>query len=107
MSRALPQPESYPIAFLRAIEAGAGVIAAGDMPWAPVSSARKFRHLLALLRKIPGHRLYPNAKARWSVRPTALGLEVRLSGGTDKLPSLHVPLIESALQRAVNRGKPE
>ena len=98
MAKPFPRPESYPPAFLRAVEAGAGVFPAGDIPWAPISAAKRFRQMLALLRKHPAHPAYPNSKARWSVKPTRLGLEVHISGGTTKLPSLHIPLIEAALR---------
>lgn len=89
---------AYPAAFFRALEAGAGVIYAEDLPWAPISAAKRFRLLIRALRLDPLHPLHASAKARWSVIPTQSGLEIkRRTKG--ELPSLGAVLVESALSR--------
>ena len=107
-NRKAASPEAYPSAFLRAVEAGSGVMFAGDLPWTPVSSAKRFRLLLALLKDSPGHPLSGRAKARWSVRATPQGLEVQSTArGTPMLRAeLGVALIEAALASGGNPGKP-
>lgn len=76
-NRTLATPEAYPAAFLRAVEDGGAVLLAGDLPWTPTSSAKRFRLLLALLRTLPNHPLYRSAQARWHVEFPPRGLIVR------------------------------
>lgn len=88
----------YPAAFHAALASGEGVMFAADLPWTPVSAAKRFRLFIKAVRLQPNHPHHASAKARWSVLPTAAGLEVkrRVKG---ELPSLGPALIAAALSR--------
>lgn len=105
-NRKLAQPEGYPPVFLQAIEAGAGVIYAADLPWAPISAVKRFRLCLALLRSLPGHPLHWNAKRRWSVRLSPGGFEVLMTDRGREIPRAHGAIVAAALARESNEGKP-
>lgn len=92
------QAASYPAGFITAIQNGGAVFYAGDLPWTPIMSAKRFRQLLALLRKDPGHPAHVNAKHRWRVEATsrALVTSMKQSGVPAAYP--HAILVEAALE---------
>lgn len=95
----LATPEAYPVAFLSAIRDGAGVIYAADLPWSPISSAKRFRICLALIRRLPGHPLYDQARRRWAVQTSATALVVSVVQSAKGEQSLTAHLIGRALGR--------
>lgn len=95
--------DAYPQAFHAAIASGGAVLYAADLPWTPLTAAKRFRQLLALLRKQPGHRLYPQAKCRWRVEPSPRALVVTLQRPDQRPARLGVALIAAATARATNR----
>ncbi len=96
-NRTLATPESYPSAFLTAIEYGAGIIYAHDLPWTPGSSMKRFHRCVYLIRGLPNHWLHSNAMHRWSVRATPAALEITMVGKQEMAPSVARVLIERAL----------
>lgn len=74
------QPGDYPVGFHAAVANGAGLFYIRDLPWSTLHSAKRFRQLLALIRKAgPAHPLYQNASHRWTVRPEGNALTVSLN----------------------------
>ena len=90
--------DAYPMAFHSAVQSGGAVLYAGDLPWTPGSSARRFRQFLADLRKAgPHHPLYGMAKKRWRVQPFYSALAVTVSNySKGETPSLSAALIDAA-----------
>lgn len=98
MTSNFPFPlDAYPQAFHAAIASGGAVLYAADLPWTPITSAKRFRQLLALLRKQPHHPLHPNSKARWRVEPSPRALVVTLQKPEQRATRLGVALIDSAM----------
>lgn len=100
-NRPLPSPEAYPSAFLAAIRSGGGVIYSEDLPWAPISAAKRFRLLLALIKGMAYHPLQVQARQRWSVKATSRALEVSTGKGMGRLAGDGPALIDAALARAI------
>lgn len=96
-NRKMAQPESYPGAFLTAVRAGAGVMLAEDLPWTTISSAKRFRLLLALLKSKPGHELHQQAMKRWSVSAESRALVVSAADSAELAPRMGAAIIERAL----------
>ena len=90
-------PEAYPPAFLTAIEYGAGIIYAHDLPWTVGSSMKRFRLLVSLLRKRPDHYLHANALRRWNVVAGKAALEITMCDEGKLPPSVSSALIARAL----------
>ncbi len=105
-NRPLSSPEAYPSAFLAAIRSGGGVIYAENLPWAPISAAKRFRLLLALIKGMAYHPLQPQARLRWSVKATSRALEVSTGKGMERLAGDAPGLIDAALARAVPSPTP-
>ena len=99
MSNAIKaSPEAYPKLFLAAINNGSAVMAAEDLPWTVISSAKHFRLCLKLIRATRGHPLRPMALPRWRVEITPSALIVsqyNVSKGIHA--SMNSAIIESAL----------
>lgn len=89
---------TYPAAFYTALASGEAVMFTDDLPWTPLSAAKRFRLFIKAIRAQPAHPLHASAKARWSVLPTRAGLEVKRRT-VGELPALGAVLIESALSR--------
>lgn len=102
-NRALVSPEAYPSSFLEAIEQGRAILLSENLLWTPISAAKRFRILLALLRRPEWshHRLAPYAKGRWRVVPSARAVEIVRAQATDAPSRLAPALIESALRRTL------
>lgn len=97
-NRALASPEAYPAAFIEAIRAGSGIMYARDLPWQPISAAKRFRLCLKVCRQYEGHPLQERAKHRWRVEVTSQALIVSIHNThKDEVASLTPSLIESAL----------
>ena len=101
-NRPAATPEAYPAAFSSALRNGAGVFYAADIPWTPISTAKRFRLFLSLVRKRPTHPFYENAIKRWSVRPSGLALTVCIPNEGHELVSVAGPLIDAALSIGEN-----
>lgn len=96
-NRKMAFPEAYPAAFIATLKNGAGILYAEDLPWQPISAAKRFRLFLSVVRETPRHPLYPNAIKRWSVRPTNRALECFITDAGKEIVSLAGPLIDRAL----------
>lgn len=96
-NRKMAQPESYPAAFLAAVRSGAGVILTEDLPWTTISSAKRFRLLLALLKEKKSHPLHLQAMKRWSVQAESRALIVSAADSAELVPRLSAAIIERAL----------
>jgi hypothetical protein len=102
-NRPLPSPESYPASFLEAIRNGSGILYAADLPWAPLSAAKRFRLCLKVCRAYTGHRLQAQASMRWRVEVTPQALVVAIHNThKGQVASLTPALIESALNSREN-----
>lgn len=100
-NRTLASPEAYPAAFLDAIRSGSGIMYARDLPWMPVSAAKRFRLCLKVCRQYPGHPLQAQAKHRWRVEVTPAALVVTIHNThKGETASITPALIDSALSRA-------
>jgi hypothetical protein len=97
-NRPFAQVSAYPAGFLAAIQNGGGVFYAADLPWTPTTSAKRFRQLLALLRKQPGHPACANAGHRWRVEVTAKALVTSMNQRGVPAAYPHGLLIEAALE---------
>lgn len=96
-NRTLPAAD-YPHAFHSALAAGGAVLYAADLPWTPISAAKRFRLFLALIRRSPGHPLREQARKRWRVQPGPEALVLGVSNyHKGETPSLTEALIERAL----------
>jgi hypothetical protein len=98
-NRTEASPEAYPAAFQAALRNGGAVLYARDLPWSPLSTAKRFRLYLALLRA-PAYRNHPLhgvACGRWSTRIVGDGLVI--SG--PKLPD--GPDVGAIIQRALGQ----
>lgn len=97
-NRRLGAPEAYPAAYLSSIRNGSGIMLAEDIPWAPISAAKRFRLCLSLLRARREHPLHAQAARRWSVKVTPFALEVWVADSkTDLPPTVGGALIAKAL----------
>lgn len=101
-NKTMASPEAYPSAFLSIIRDGAGILYVEDLPWTTISAAKRFRLLLALLKKSPHHPLHRNAMQRWSVRYSSKALECTATIGKGTMESLTGALIDRALKIGVN-----
>lgn len=96
-NRVAASPEAYPAAFLSAIEHGAGLIYAHDLPWSTTSARKRFYACLSLLRNRPAHWLHDNASKRWSAKANEAALELTMHGADGLPTSVAGPLIDRAL----------
>lgn len=108
-NKTMPTPEAYPAGFHLTTRNGGGVLYADDLPWTTLSTAKRFRLFLALLRRLPEHPLHKQAKRRWRVEVKAHALVISVAP-VAAVPALVGPaLIESALARAAaddeNKGE--
>lgn len=92
----LATPEAYPAAFLSIVENGSGVIYAEDSPWTPKSTTKRFRLFIALLRRLPQHRLYAQACLTWRVVTTSKACNFRAAGV--KVPSASGVIVAAGLR---------
>jgi hypothetical protein len=98
-NRTAASPEAYPAAFLAAVRSGSSVLYADDLPWSILSSAKRFRLLLALLRSLPDHPLHTQAKRRWKVEPSPQALVISVYNfSRGEVPSPIPMLIARALR---------
>ena len=103
-NRKMASPEAYPAIFHEIARNGSGIIFAVDVPWTTISTVKRFRLFLALIKTKPDHPLYKQACRRWSVMRNVASVHCNVFEPA-KRASFAPALIASALG-ADNRGKP-
>lgn len=104
-NRTMASPEAYPAIFHEVCRNGSGIIFLSDVPWTGISTAKRFRLFLALLKSQPAHPLHAQANRRWSVLRNSASVHCNVIGRIGDSPSLARLLIDAALSMG-NRGKP-
>lgn len=73
-------PDQYPAAFHTALREGQVEMPLSDLPWAPTSTALRFRDLIRKLRTMPHHKLHGSAMCSWHTTRTETHLLIIRKG---------------------------